>query len=63
MKIASKYRVSLGWVEVTLGAWSVGHAARLAFRKLIANKAIKRQPKTDRETGGWVGVSIERVAA
>jgi len=37
--------------RVLVIARSAGHAAHLAFRNLIAGRAIKRQPRTD--DSGW----------
>ncbi len=66
-----EYLVTVGvFKAVRVHARSAGHAARQAFRFLIARsnerppkkRDFKCQPKTDIETGGWVGTSIRLVA-
>ncbi len=37
-----------------------GAAARRSFKELISAGRLKRQPKCDLETGGWVGVRISK---
>ena len=63
MRFVSKekpvYRVKVeGCYPVDLRSSSVGNAARQAFRLLIRSGHLRRQPFTDRETGGWVGTEV-----
>jgi hypothetical protein len=59
MKQLSLFRVTVaGAGSSAVPARTAGAAARKAFRRLIADKAMQRQPPTSPE-GGFKGVSIE----
>jgi hypothetical protein len=53
------YGVYVGSHQTTQLAHSPGAACRSAFRAAIRNGRRKRQPRTDPETGLFVGVHIE----
>lgn len=56
----ANYTISVNsGIAWTVTANSVGHAAHLAFRKMIGLGWMKQRPNTDHSTGGWVGVTIE----
>ena len=48
------WKVWIGQLYVALEARTLGNAVHLACRRFGVKK-----PKTDNETGGWVGVSAE----